>query len=87
MTKSLAIGRGGKRPNQTGRPPKVGTPAPTPFNARGILETIASDPVAPATARVAACKALLASTAGHPAVESNDPITIAALRLLNGGKR
>ena len=87
MTKSLGIGRGGRRPNQTGRPPKIGKPAPAPFNARGILEAIAADPLAPATARVAACKALLASVAGCPATESNDPITTAALRLLNGGKR
>lgn len=73
MTKSLGIGRGGRRPNQTGRPPKIGKPAPAPFNARGVLEAIAGDPVAPATARVAACKALLAGNSAGPALRLETP--------------
>ena len=60
MTKSRGVGRGGRRKNQTGRPRKVvAPPPPGPFDARAILQAIASDPYAATGARVAAAKALL----------------------------
>jgi hypothetical protein len=90
MTKSRGIGRGGRRSNQTGRPPKAKPPpAPCPpsFDVRKTLEEIAANPDASATARVAACRALLlAGNSGAPAPET-DPITLAALKLLNARKR
>ena len=87
MTKSRGIGRGGRRPNQTGRPRKVGTPSPVRFDPRAVLAAIAADPLAPATARVGACKALLAGNSADPAPDERDPITMAALRLLNTRNR
>jgi len=69
--------RGGARPG-AGRPRKMGpAPAPAPpaaaLSATGVdalatLEAIMRDPLSPATARVAAAKALLAHKAG-PAPE------------------
>jgi hypothetical protein len=85
MTKSRGIGRGGRRPNQTGRPRKVVAPAApaAPFDPRAVLRAIAADPLAPATARVQAARALLPSAPATARPEAQDPITMAALRLLN----
>jgi hypothetical protein len=53
-----------------------------------ILEEIANDPEAPATARVAACKTLVAihKAAGKKLETPADAVTERALRLLKGGK-
>jgi hypothetical protein len=57
------------------------------INAREVLLTIAADTSAPATARVAACRALLADGGkAAPAVDEEDPVTAFALKLLKRGK-
>jgi hypothetical protein len=67
MTKSKNIGRGGKRAN-AGRKPKPKLPLPAPEAAgvdpaavdpRRVLAGIAIDPNLPASARVAAARALM----------------------------
>jgi hypothetical protein len=64
---------GGTRPG-AGRPPKAGTPAPSgAFDPRSVLAAIAADPNAPATARVAACRALLAGNSADPAPQPGSP--------------
>ncbi|MGY3443699.1 hypothetical protein [Bradyrhizobium sp. USDA 4473] len=55
-----------------------------------VLRSIAADESAPASARVAAAKALLAGGDGNPQKTGDqntpDPVTRRALRILNGGK-
>jgi hypothetical protein len=54
-----------------------------------ILREIASDRSVPATARVAACKALLSggeNSSTRETVSNKDAVTRRALRLLRGGK-
>jgi hypothetical protein len=70
-TKTKAT-HGGTRPN-AGRPPKAPRPSAhmpigpaTPVDPIAILESIAVDRLTPATARVNACKALLANRASGP---------------------
>lgn len=60
-----------------------------PCDPTAILEEIANDPEAPATARVAACKALVAikkAAASKKPETPTDAVTERALRLLKGGK-
>ena len=57
-----------------------------PVDARAILEAIASDPQAASTARVQACKALLALQAAKLAPE-NDGIDALTRRALEMGAR
>ena len=54
------------------------------IDPRAILERIAADTSAPATARVAACKALLAQPEQDPEA-GRDPVTDLALKLLKRG--
>jgi hypothetical protein len=76
MTKSRLLGRGGQRPNQTGRPKKVreaelppaagpasteAIPDLTATDVRRVLSLILLDKTAPPTARVSAGRALLGS--------------------------
>ena len=57
-------------------------------NPREVLLTIAADASAPSTARVAACRALLAQPEkkGGEAAPDGDPVTRLALKLLRGTK-
>jgi hypothetical protein len=68
------------------RTPPVALPAS--IDARGILRLIASDASQPATARVQACRILLADEQGKPDGEpdsfNTDAVTRRALRLMRG---
>jgi hypothetical protein len=55
---------------------------PLTVDPKTILATIASDPSAPAGARVAAAKALLLGPADAAADEDQDALSVRALRLL-----
>jgi hypothetical protein len=75
-----------------GRPPRAVATAKalvgvdvSAVDPRAILRQIAGDCSAPATARVAACRALLAQSAGAPGA-NEDPITELALKLLKQRK-
>lgn len=67
---------------------------PKPFDPIATLRAIAKDDGTPATARVAACKALIAAkrkaddegAGDDPKAAPSDRVTTAALRLLKGGK-
>jgi hypothetical protein len=68
MSRRQGNGWGGRRPNQTGRPPKpkpaIAPPCPPPdpgddYDAAAVLRAISIDPRAPFTARVNAARALL----------------------------
>jgi hypothetical protein len=63
---------------------------PLADDPKSILQRIARDETAPATARVAAAKALLAMerpTAEQIAAEKVDKVTARALQLIDGGRR
>lgn len=68
---------------------------PKNFDPIAVLRAIAEDADTPATARVAACKALLVAereaggkpTANDPKAAPGDRVTKAALKLLKGGKQ
>jgi hypothetical protein len=51
-----------------------------------VLRTIAADVSAPASARVAAAKALVADSQKQPEDEAGDPVSRHALRILKGGR-
>ena len=73
-----------RRSRQPGRPRKPGAPAvdPSTINPRAVLAGLASDPATPATARVAACKALL-RLAGDPIEDDCGPDELTKRALLN----
>lgn len=54
----------------------------TTIDPRRVLLQIAADTSAAATARVAACRALLADRGKDPAAGDDDPVTELALKLL-----
>jgi len=81
-------------PDANASPDKPATDPPTctkmHVDPRAILESIAADKHQPATARVAAAKALLAlakPTVEAKAAEAVDQVTARALQLIEGGKR
>lgn len=86
MTKSKNIGRGGKRPG-AGRPRKLRSPPPELIEPDLVLRQIASDPLQPASARVAAAKALLAAERGDkpPSPRVSD-LERRTLEIMNRGK-
>ena len=86
---------GGARPN-AGRPPKTvpppapmpSEPASPPVDPIAVLESIAVDRLTPATARVAACKALLAhKRAGAKPVTQADDLSARAIEIMSRGGR
>ncbi len=80
------------KPQRRGRPSRavgsekaMGAVDPNTIDPRTILEKIAADVSAPATARVAACRILLGQQpADSP--DQIDPVTKLALKLLKGTK-
>jgi hypothetical protein len=56
----------------------------TQVDPRAVLLGIAADTSSPATARVAACKALLVVPENGKSASEEDPITALALKLLKG---
>lgn len=63
----------------------------TSVDPKAVLRAVAADESAPASARVAAAKALLKDADGEPGKAGQsaerDPIARRALRILQGGKR
>ena len=84
------------KPKRRGRPSRAEASAKaladvdlTAIDPRRVLIMIAADPSSPATARVAACRALLnlaETNAGKPTATDDDPVTALALKLLRSKK-
>lgn len=99
MTRKKAAPKRKPAKSRGGRPTRAAASAkalaalaidPSTIDPRTILATIAADPSAAATARVAACRVLLAGTGEiAPAADSDDdedPVTKLALKLLRGAR-
>ena len=59
----------------------------SPVDPRAILEEIAGDPDAASTARVAACKALLALDSAEAEAESHDDMDALTRKAIEMGRR
>jgi hypothetical protein len=85
-----------KKSQKRGRPSRAAASAKaladvdlSAIDPRTVLLTIAADTSAPATARVAACRALLGEPPipPKPSGDDDDPVTRLALQLLKGTKK
>ncbi len=83
------------RKNRGGRPTRAQASAkalaalavdPASIDPRSILASIAADVAAPSTARVAACRALIAGNDGEDS-KPEDSVTALALRILRKGEK
>ena len=88
-SEAVAALLGGVAPTRTA-PAAQPTELAAPFDAEATLREIAADPTTPATARVAACKALLAvrppSDADRPTTPPSSDVDRRALEILNRGR-